>query len=49
VNFAEGYVTTKHMDSCANGIYDCFSEDLLKMMNDMDVMVVNNEFTYSER
>lgn len=49
INFAEGYVTTKHMDSCANGIYDCFSEDLLELMNGMDVMMINNEFAYSER
>lgn len=49
VNFAEGYVTTTHMDRCANGIYDCFSEDLLSLMNGVDVMMVNNEFTYSTR
>lgn len=49
INFAEGYVTTKHMDSCVNGIYDCFSEDLLELMNGMDVMMINNEFAYSER
>lgn len=49
INFAEGYVTTKHMDSCENGIYDCFSEDLLELMNGMDVMMINNEFAYSER
>ena len=49
INFAEGYVTTRHMDACANGIYDCFSEDLLSVMNDMDIMMVNNEFTYSTR
>ena len=49
VNFSEGYVTTKHMDSCPDGIYDCFSEDLLDIMNGVDVMLVNNEFTYSTR
>jgi len=49
INFAEGYVTTRHMDRCENGIYDCFSEDLLKRMNDADVMMINNEFTYSTR
>lgn len=49
VNFAEGYVTTAHMDQCENGIYDCFSEDLLEVMNGVDVMMVNNEFTYSTR
>lgn len=49
INFSEGYVTTRHLDGCANGIYDCFSEDLLTLMNGMDIMMVNNEFTYSTR
>lgn len=49
VNFAEDYVTTKHMDASKNGIYDCFSKDLLEIMNGVDVMMVNNEFTYSRR
>lgn len=49
VNFSEGYVTTKHMDECANGIYDCFSPELLQEMNGADIMMVNNEFTYSKR
>lgn len=49
INFAEDVATTKHMDSCENGIYDCFSEDLLELMNAMDVMMINNEFTYSTR
>lgn len=49
VNFAENYVTTNYMDRCANGIYDCFSEDLLEVMNGVDIMMVNNEFTYSTR
>ena len=37
------------MDGCPDGIYDCFSEDLLDIMNGVDVMLVNNEFTYSTR
>lgn len=49
INFAEGYVTTTHMDSSPNGIRDCFSEDLLEEMNNADVMMINNEFTYSTR
>lgn len=49
LNFSEGYVTTSHLDSCPNGIYDCFSKDLLQLMNDMDVMMLNNEYTYSRR
>lgn len=49
VNFAEGYVTTRHMDQCPGGIYDCFSAELLEEMNGADIMMVNNEFTYSTR
>lgn len=49
VNFSEGYVTTKHMDKSPGGIYDCFSPELLDEMNAADIMMVNNEFTYSKR
>ncbi len=49
INFDENWVTTKHMDNQPNGIYDCFSADLLDEMNRADIMMVNNEFTYSNR
>ncbi len=49
LNFSEGYSTTSHLDSCAGGIYDCFSADLLSLMNSFDIMLLNNEFTYSTR
>lgn len=49
INLAEGWCTTKHMDAMPNGIYDCFSQDLLSEMQSADIMVVNNEFTYSNR
>lgn len=49
LNFSEGYSTTSHLDSCANGIYDCFSDDLLELMNRIDILMLNNEFTYSTR
>ena len=32
-----------------NGINDCFSKDLLQEMNNADIMMINNEFTYSTR
>lgn len=47
-NFAEDWDTTKYMDEQENGIYDCFSDDLLQLMNESDLMVVNNEFVYSD-
>ena len=49
INFAEGWGTTEHMDGQPNGINDCFSQDLLQEMNHADIMMINNEFTYSTR
>lgn len=47
-NLAEGWCTTEYMKKQPNGIYDCFSEDLLKEMQESDLMVMNNEFTYTD-
>lgn len=49
INLAEGWSTTEYMDSQPNGIYDCFSADLLTEMQSADIMMINNEFTYSNR
>lgn len=46
-NFAEDWCTTEYMKSQPEGIYDCFSEELLEIMNQSDIMVMNNEFTYT--
>jgi poly-gamma-glutamate synthesis protein (capsule biosynthesis protein) len=32
-----------------NGIYDCFSQDLLDEMQSADILMINNEFCYSDR
>lgn len=48
-NFAQGWYTTERMESQPNGIYDCFSGELLNLMRDSDLMVMNNEFVYSSR
>lgn len=48
-NFAEGWYTTEKMEAQPNGIYDCFSADLLKLMQESDLTVMNNEFVYSNR
>lgn len=47
VNFSEGWPTTNYMDSTENGIMDCFSPELIELMQAADVMCLNNEFTYS--
>ncbi len=47
-NFAKDWCTTEYMDSRPNGIYDCFTKELLEVMNESDLLMMNNEFTYSD-
>lgn len=47
-NFAENWYTTDFMKNTKNGIRDCFSEELLAKMREADVLLMNNEFAYSE-
>ena len=47
-NFADGWCTTEYMRKQPNGIYDCFSQDLLAATNASDILLVNNEFTYTD-
>lgn len=49
INLAEGWSTTVFMDKQANGIYDCLSADLLLELQRADILMMNNEFTYSDR
>ena len=49
VSFADGIATTNYMDHQINGIYDCFSEDLLAEMKSADILMINNEFAYTDR
>ncbi len=49
VNFAEGMGNMLYLDSCENGIYDCISDELLTEMISADLLMINNEFTYSTR
>ena len=49
VSFAEGVATTSYMDQQLGGIYDCFSEDLLLDMQSADILMINNEFSYTDR
>ncbi len=49
INFDEKWATTKYMDTCENGIYDCISSELVDVMKNADIMWLNNEFTYSTR
>ena len=47
INLSEGWATTKYMDSQKNEIFDCFSSDLIMEMQKADIMMINNEYTYS--
>ena len=49
INLDDNWGTTVFMDSQENGIYDCISEELIKSMQEADVMCLNNEFTFTER
>lgn len=46
-NFAEGWYTTEYMEAQPNGIFDCFSKELLTEMRESDVLLMNNEFAYA--
>lgn len=47
INLDDNWGTTVFMDSQENGIYDCISKELLKSMQEADIMCLNNEFTFS--
>ncbi|MBP5265255.1 MAG: CapA family protein [Lachnospiraceae bacterium] len=49
VNLADGVATRNFMDRQKNGLVDCFSPDLLELMQQSDVFVVNNEFAFTNR
>ncbi|MCR5416967.1 MAG: CapA family protein [Pseudobutyrivibrio sp.] len=49
LTLAEGVATTQYMDQQMNGILDCFSPDLLNEMQSADILMVNNEFSYTNR
>lgn len=49
INFAENWYTTEYMKEQPDGLRDCFSEDLLAQMQGVDVMIMNNEFTYANK
>ena len=49
LTLAENVGTTIYMDQQINGIIDCFSSDLLDEMQSADILMVNNEFAYTDR
>lgn len=49
VNLDENYHPVKKYDAVGQDINQCFSADLLEEMQSADVMMLNNEFAYSNR
>lgn len=49
VNLDEERELMQFLDAQENGLKDCISEELLTHMNQVDVMCLNNEFTFSLR
>ena len=47
-NLAEDWYTTQYLNEQENGIYDCLSSDLMKLLQESDILMVNNEFVYSD-
>lgn len=49
INLADGWHNMLRYEKQPNGIYDCLSSDLLEQMNSADILLVNNEFSFSKR
>ena len=49
MNLDENWSTTLTLNQQANGIYDCISPELITYMQQADIFMPNNEFTYSTR
>ena len=49
INLAEGWPTTQYLDGKSGGIRDCFSHELWEEMQSADILMINNEFTFSNR
>lgn len=48
-SLADGVGTTTYYNSVGKDLTKCIDASLLKQMNDSDIMVINNEFTYTTR
>lgn len=49
INLSEGWSSTNYLDKQPGGIKDCFSEPLWQEMQSADILMINNEFTFSIR
>lgn len=49
VNLDENWSTTKYLNLQENGIADCIDADIIEYTKNLDIFMLNNEFSYSDR
>lgn len=49
INLSENWYIAPYLDTCENGVYDCFDEIMMEHMQGADYMILNNEYTYSQK
>lgn len=49
INLDEDWPTTLYLKEQERGIYDCIDPELIEELNSLDIFMLNNEFTYSDR
>ena len=49
INFTSGEYIMPHAESYVNGVLDCIDNEFKDAMKAVDIMMLNNEFTYSKR
>ena len=49
INFQDGGIPMTKLEKEGNDLTKCISPELLKKMNDADLTIINNEFTYTTR
>ncbi|MEG1947102.1 MAG: CapA family protein [Lachnospiraceae bacterium] len=49
INLSEGWSTTNYLDNQRSGITACVSQSLRDEMRRADILMINNEFTYSTK
>lgn len=49
INLSEGWSTTQYLDASAGRVEECMSSALLTEMRSADILMINNEYTYSTR
>lgn len=49
INLDENWATTQYLNKMENGIYDCIDPKLIEELIKLDIFMINNEFTYSDR